>query len=134
MEAKIAIRDIKFKVWDKISYNWVHLDYIELKRESSHVFKINIRLERMMEMGMIRNIDDFEIVDYVGVKDINGVEIYVGSILKSDSGISEVIFHKGRFTPRTKDNIMGAFFGNNIEHFNYEVIGSVQENPQLLKD
>jgi uncharacterized phage protein (TIGR01671 family) len=84
------------------------------------------------------------IMQYVGLKDKNGKEIYEGDIFipfNSDSIINTVEFKNGAFGYLCKDTAYEFFISfNQNEHFDIEnncskqieVIGNIYENPELL--
>ena len=76
-----------------------------------------------------------EFMQYTGLKDKRGKEIYEGDIIRLKKGNFPVFFILGMFMTgddgKTIDNISLAL----LNHLNNEidVIGNVYENPELLK-
>ena len=68
------------------------------------------------------------IMQYTGLKDSKGVEIYEGDIIKYLSSYYGIVkFYNGSFV-RGNDNGYADIDGENSE-----VIGNIYENPELLK-
>ena len=73
----------------------------------------------------------FPLMQYTGLKDKNGVEIYEGDILKSGTRTGVVIFDEGSFMiSRTKSRIRGTlcYFIND----GVEIIGNIYEDSELV--
>ena len=107
-------REIKFRIWDKINRMWLRC------------FNVNL-----FDIGDLPNV---ELMQYTGVKDKNGKEIYEGDIIICKYGpqiAMEVKWVDEGF--RT----LGKYDGDNYVGFvknNAEVIGNVYENKNLLEE
>ncbi len=114
------MREIKFRAWDKMEKKWVNLTewIIIFCFEGFH-------LEDAGGNEILGK--DIELVEYTGLKDKNGKEIYEGDILRmqgSDSLVGSVTYDKGCF------DFLEKWIG--CMH-PVEVIGNIYENPELLK-
>lgn len=122
MEIK-KMREIKFRAWnvlDKKMLNWgdiFHLPAWEIFPGTPEQRPFNI-------------------MQYTGMEDKNGREIYEGDIIKYDDAGGEAHTQVIRY-----DDEMGAFGcdrGALMDHFNcmweIEVLGNIYENPEILKD
>lgn len=109
--------------------------------------------ERAMDMGTISEYEGwclwegpFELMQYTGLKDKNGVEIYEGDIIKAkhDDGrydTGEVVYgSKGAFclylpevATGIKKPLLNYIHGIMLAEHDFEVIGNIYENPELLK-
>lgn len=109
-------REIKFRAWDKTSNEM--FDHAELLATRHYDL-------------ILTNEVDFELMQYVGLKDKNGVEIYEGDIIKTDvrAGNMKVIYFDtyASFMLEYKGLLYPLNEGADIE-----VIGSIYQNPELL--
>lgn len=90
----------------------------------------------------MRMFDQVELMQYTGLEDMNGKEIYEGDIVKIDNDtISEVVFDEGAFCwCEYSDGYTDGRFPHSFNDNEYycfceeiEVIGNVYDNPELLK-
>ena len=104
-------REIKFRVWNKIDNQWC-------KR-----FNVNL-----IDIGTLELV---EIMQYTGLKDIAGDEIYEGDIVRdvSDGIIGQIEYSDGGFII-IYDDIMEKL--NADESAYLEVVGNIFVNPELL--
>jgi hypothetical protein len=116
-------REIKFRAWNKNLGKMI----------------TDIGLFSDNEPDEYFNEDDCILMQYTGLKDKNGVEIYEGDVLKvslEDAGVQylntlgEAIIRQG-FVILEVDDIF--FFYTTPCGDDFEVIGNVFENPELLK-
>lgn len=132
------MKTIKFKAWDKINKKMINL------RPMGTTISMGEHLcfgceewghnyESECHATFHPNIDeDFELIQFTGLLDKNGKEIYEGDVVKLISEkIGEVVYHEER----------AAYIFHDINNFNellyerhpYEIIGNIYENPELLK-
>jgi len=138
-------RTIKFRAWDKITdqmYNWNDIYSIHrgFKLEGDNNYS-DIKLTCSMPDGSGFKPYDFELMQYTGLKDKNGVEIYEKDVVSySEHYIGDHRYSAGRGVVEF-DN--GSFFINEsefspelcreeIENEHIEIIGNIYENPELV--
>lgn len=132
-------REIKFRVWDHNTNTMMIPDYFELY--DGKIDWIEASREAGPESGNDGCSDQFEIMQYTGLHDKNGREIYEGDIVRiSPIRQHEKPFvgavHYGRvdpsFTIHDKDGHDFRLYSSGV-YCTYEVIGNVYENPELLE-
>jgi uncharacterized phage protein (TIGR01671 family) len=118
------MREIKFRAWiEKDKYMF----YQDNQYLNSFVRRVCMFLADMEhESYLDRNLDEY-LMQYTGLKDKNGKEIYEGDVVTTD-GDNEPL------TVRYAEGPAGFFpfwaLGNT---YLYKVVGNKYENPELLK-
>ena len=115
----VLMRELKFRAWRKD------------EKKMSEPFTI---LECPPEFQIHEN--DLVFLEYTGLHDKNGKEIYEGDLIKSPSGgISKIVWVDDFVcfsTLRVKETeVIGEFFSQENWQ-NLEVIGNIYSNPELL--
>ena len=125
---EVDMREIKFRTWK----SW---------RKPTMLYSGQFDIKWSAENGRYQAIDrtrfdsqwDMPLMQYTGLKDKNGKEIYEGDILKGNQGNFIADFENGRFIVKfpsgaTVQNLC-TFLDSNGEK---EVIGNIYENRELL--
>lgn len=132
---EIKLREIKFRAWDKFTntmWNW----------EEHNAFST--------DKGSIKQwFEDYDLIvmEYTGLKDSNGKEMYEGDIVvaialkeyecEEELCISDIIYNQGNALGEWQVRSKGYEHGLPIVWGGWEslkVIGNIYENPELLKD
>lgn len=124
------MKEIKFKAYFKVDKRIYEVWTINFSREEIELF------DKKMQVDFEASFDDVELMQYTGLKDKNGTEIYEGDILqgldKMHNELCVALFKDGQFcffNPKRECNFFIA--GQNSE-ITCEVIGNIYENEELL--
>lgn len=113
-------REIKFRAWDKKTNGMLRL-------VDTPVWQLNPYLSTF----------PWVIMQFTGVSDCNGTEIWEGDIVKTKIGkIRQIVYENGGFFSRIKpgDRSEGhaLYFWAVCPDFLPEVVGNIYQNPELL--
>ena len=132
-------REIKYKAWLKEEKKMVIVETIDFSEKSIQYLEKN----EIIDAYLLRTtfLEDVELMQYTGLKDRNGKEIYEGDILKYNfpydgrlKHVSPVKFLETEASFGIKDR-----YGNEIPLYRiaannyFEIIGNIYENEELLK-
>ena len=117
-------REIKFKIWDKQN-------------------KIMLKNIYYMGDGLSSPIRNYNLLQFTGLKDKNGNEIYEGDIihLSNSNFYYKVVFEYGSFVCYhinkkygERWGLLSEFFSIKMTAYPIEVIGNIFQNPELLSN
>lgn len=121
------MREIKFRAWDAHKRMWteyrIHDGVVYFLDKSTGVWvgKYDKRYK------------EFDLMQYTGLKDMKGKEIYEGDIVIHHSKMCKIIFNveEARFVLRDDEFELEIPFTNN-NNKRMEIVGNIYENPELL--
>jgi len=124
------MREIKFRAWDRAALKMS--PEFNLFGEFTLLGAIHCwQDESKIEGSSLERLNDLEIMQYTGLKDKNGKEIYEGDVVESPfTGDPVQVVWCGAFAQFT---FGGAEFNVESSPNNIEVIGNIYENPELIK-
>lgn len=129
-------REIKFRAWWKILNEIQYFDtiaFLELK-DDVLIYQNQPDIE---PHGIDEVSDGIVLMQYTGLKDKNGVEIYEGDVISvMDTFQAEIIYEAPSFKLRWIDEYQVKRNADNKTiawnaHIIYEVIGNIYGNPEL---
>ena len=128
------MREIKFRAWDKKYSEMIFTGFHVLGEVTafSQIEQYLFERKQVDNIPTIERWNDIELMQFTGLKDKNGKEIYEGDICLTDEagwkGI--VIYNRDLFM--LKDKYGGYSSLCNWERF--EIIGNIYENQDLLQN
>lgn len=129
------MREIKFKVWSKARKEWVHnmillacIDGLPF----AHFVEVN-DIDKSVKHHVYNASNlDVAILQYTGLKDSKGNEIYEGDILcmdfKHSKASGNVVYCNHGFFLEVENGGIRSIYPNISE-----VVGNIYENPEILK-
>ena len=127
------MREIKFRAYDKKKKKWLAgydvgslggfslFGEVMLLGEWSHILDTYLMSREGFEP------EDLVVMQFTGLKDKNGKEIYEGDVVQTENTVvGQITFYSGHFM---------LDVGKGVRMYisdEYEVIGNIYQNPELL--
>lgn len=131
--------EFKFRAWDKINKEIFEIDGDFLYLADGKVYEVEEVSHSYQTYMSKKDVSErYTPMQYTGLKDKNGKEIYEGDILKATyfdfEYILKVIFDADDlcFSVLEDDGISCPLV-NYKKHYKLEVIGNIYENPNLIR-
>ncbi len=143
------MRDIKFRAYSKsfntmFNYDMLQMATAEMVDICNEKLKAIVPEATKIQMGLFLPIEDEDLtfMQYTGLKDKNGQEIYEGDILKGTTkwkidevlAIAYVKWDRGQFdlfTDAPRGSWEDSLF-NYMKFYDVEVLGNIYEDSDLL--
>jgi uncharacterized phage protein (TIGR01671 family) len=132
------MREIKFRAWDK-EYKKMMEWGKQLKGLTQNGIKTVMSYNSEDSWSDCYNLKDIELMQYTGLKDKNGKEIYEGDIVKYFDNKEHIVVVeniKELGTGMYLKRVGSGYYTLNpsvIRDYEVEVIGNIYENPELLE-
>lgn len=122
--------ELKFKAFFKVDRRIYEVRSVDFLNKEATLW------DKETAVNFEASFEDIELLQYTGINDINGKEIYTGSLVKWGLRTYKICFDCGFYMhdlsrinpeyPITKE------FKKASDEF--EIVGNIYENPELLKD
>lgn len=145
------MREIKFRAWDKESQKIYYV--VTLDTESVYgkceVPIIRVKTGKMLDeyQPEYKTVYDYTLMQYTGLKDRNGVEIYEGDIVSNGErvryltgqerrfdavGVVRYVTKQGCLVINNNDGRTKRLTAKVVKNIHVQVIGNIHENPELV--
>ena len=131
------MKNIKFRAWSEDTCEMVQVARLDIKEETIHYENGIKSLNREQELGFWWK--PYVLMQYTGLKDKNGVEIYEGDIVETvyngEVFAGVVVYDLSEVDFKVTDG--KEKYGRNFQYLagndENEVLGNIYENPEFAK-
>lgn len=121
------MREIKFRAWDGQD-TMIYFDFNSIKHDGL----IDWNENKYSDTGGGLYIANCGVMQYTGLQDKTGRDIFEGDILYNNKANWEVGFDEGGYWMRQREGQHKFIFINEAQHS--EIIGNIYENLELLEE
>jgi uncharacterized phage protein (TIGR01671 family) len=127
-------RIIKFRIWNRKTKSWLHGPHERSDLDGVNLFGETILLGCLLDGVSIEDLNELEALQFTGICDAIGKQIFEGDILEFDygasCGVGKVVYFMQGFYIESRH---GALFQDTTLTMQHsKVIGNIFENPELL--
>lgn len=132
MTAQLPQREIKFRAWDKKEKRMIEVCMIYFVHKDQGEIKKGTRIIEKEDSQFLQAGKDVILMEFTGLHDRNGKEIWEGDIVKTSRGIAEIIYKPGKFL--WKIGAHGTYIPDAFDaDRETEVIGNIFQHPELME-
>lgn len=126
------MREIKFRAWDKMEKRMAR-KIVDLRFNSKGLYAVIVD---HMGFDFKRRANDVELMQYTGLKDRNGKEIFEGDIVNCSRGCPHEVYFEDEYGGTYVGGMPAFYLKGLLTGYAWtgseEIIGNIHENPELL--
>lgn len=135
------MRQVKYKAWDKVEKEWIDIKHFGFENGELWYVQAIDKNERDIDPPYFPDSNDIELIEYTGMSDRDGVEVFEGDIVelltKYGKDVGVVVFIEGcfkiRWDSKNKFPKNREMIGHYYINSKTKVIGNVYEQPELIE-